>query len=143
MKFTEDDILNMMLEIFRNICKFYKDGNVPRYFIPKLNLLEEYSKEIKKAFVEKLKALANLQSLPFSICQNSSKPFVDIYQGPILFHQQFLKTAIYLRKPLFYNLWYLYNEKSIKIKASVTTRINQSFCMNCMLHFYLNSWREP
>lgn len=68
MKFTEDDILNMMLEIFRNICKFYKDGNVPRYFIPKLNLLEEYSKEIKKAFVEKLKALANLQSLPFSIC---------------------------------------------------------------------------
>ena len=53
---------------FRNICKFYKDGNVPRYFIPKLNLLEEYSKEIKKAFVEKLKAQANLQSLPFSIC---------------------------------------------------------------------------
>lgn len=68
MEFTEDDILNMMLEIFRNLYKFYKDGNVPRYFIPKLNLLEEYSKEIKKAFVEKLKALANLQSLPFSIC---------------------------------------------------------------------------
>ena len=66
MEFTEDGILNMMLEIFRNLHKFYKDGNVPRYFIPKLNLLEEYSKEVKRVKLQQfLKTAIYLRNASF------------------------------------------------------------------------------
>ena len=89
------------------------------YFVPELNLLKQYSKTLKKIFIEKLKALANLQSLSFFICQNSSKPFLDTNQGPIIssYFSQPFHTTIYLKQPSFYNIWYLYNEKIHKNKG--------------------------
>ena len=40
--FTEDDILSMMVDVFSYLLACYEDRNVPMYFIPELNLLEQY-----------------------------------------------------------------------------------------------------
>ena len=84
MEFTEVDTLNMILEIFSNLYKNYNNGNLSMYFIPELNLVKQYSKTVKNVFIKKLKALANIQSPSFFICQNSSKPFLDTNQGLII-----------------------------------------------------------
>ena len=125
MEFTEDDTLNMILQIFSNFYQSYNNGSLFMYFIPELNLLNEYSKTVKKVFIQKLKALANLQSLSFFICQNSSKPFLDTKEGPVIISSFFyiaFDTDIYLRQPSFYNLWYLYN---IKIQKNKDFRNNE------------------
>ena len=41
--FTENDLLSMMVDIFSYLLICYEDRNIPMYFIPKLNLLEQYS----------------------------------------------------------------------------------------------------
>ena len=53
--FTEDDILPMIVDIFGYLQKCYEERNIPLYFIPDLNLLEEYSKTKEE------KLLTNLQ----------------------------------------------------------------------------------
>ena len=42
-RFTEDDILSMMVEVFSYLLTCYEDRNIPMYFIPELNLIEQYS----------------------------------------------------------------------------------------------------
>ena len=66
--FTEDDTLNMMLQPFSNLYKYYKEGVVPMYFIPELNLLDQYLETVTQVLFAELKTLADLLSLSFSIC---------------------------------------------------------------------------
>ena len=53
--FTEDDILPMIVDVFGYLQKCYEERNIPLYFIPDLNLLDEYSKTKEE------KLLRNLQ----------------------------------------------------------------------------------
>ena len=69
-EFTEDDILNMMLQLFQNLYKYCKDGVVPMYFIPEVNLLDQYSEKFDEAFITRIQAFGNLQSLSLSICKH-------------------------------------------------------------------------
>ena len=57
----------MMLQLFSNLHKYYKEGVVPRYFIPEVNLLDEYLETFKEVFFAELKTLEDLQSLPSTI----------------------------------------------------------------------------
>ena len=40
--FTENDLLSMMVDVFSYLLACYEDRNIPMYFIPELNLLEQY-----------------------------------------------------------------------------------------------------
>lgn len=66
-----------MLQLFSNLYEYYKEGMVPMNFIPEVNILDQYSGTVKEVFFAELKTLANLQSLPLSICQYSSEPFYE------------------------------------------------------------------
>ena len=74
-EFTEDDILNMMLQLFQNLYKYCKDGVVPMYFIPEVNLLDQYSEKFDEAFITRIQAFGNLQSLSLSICKHFKEQF--------------------------------------------------------------------
>ena len=51
---TEDDILPMIVDVFGYLQKCCEERNVPNYFIPELNLLEEYSKTKEKKLLNNL-----------------------------------------------------------------------------------------
>ena len=46
--FTEDNILSMIIEIFNYLKKYFVEDNIPNYFIPKMNILEQYSQTVEK-----------------------------------------------------------------------------------------------
>lgn len=66
-----------MLQLLSNLYEYYKEGMVPMNFIPEVNILDQFSGTVKEVFFAELKTLANLQSLPSSICQYSSEPFYE------------------------------------------------------------------
>ena len=111
-EFTEDGILEIILQLFINLYEYYKDGVLPMYFIPEVNLPDQYSKMEKENVITELKALTNLQSLSSFISKNSSKPFRQIVSPYIGFTS--ISSTIYssdLMQPSYCNLRYLYNEK--------------------------------
>ena len=119
-KFTEDDILNMMLQLFSNLYKYYKEGVVPMYFIPELNLLDQYLETVTEVLFAELKTLADLQSLSFSICQHSSEPlseFRDLFEDRSWIHFNDNLDFPLCLHPSNCNLWYLYKAKIEKHKG--------------------------
>ena len=42
--FSEDLLINMIIDVFSCLLKWYENKNVPMYFMPEMNLLEQYSK---------------------------------------------------------------------------------------------------
>ena len=111
-EFTEDGILEMILQLFINLYEYYKEGVLPMYFIPEVNLLAQYSKTEQENIITELKALANLQSLSSSICKNSSKPFCQISVPYIHFTLTSCSTCSSdFMQSSYCNLRYLYGEK--------------------------------
>ena len=108
--FTEDDILPMIVDVFEFLHKCYEETNVPMYFIPELNLLEEYSKTKKekllnhlqgqtkqeystkhkvegnvlakaeKKLISEIRKLTNMESLAKLICERYRYPFAPVVQ---------------------------------------------------------------
>ena len=135
-EFTEDGILEMVLQLFINLYEYYKEGVLPMYFIPEVNLLAQYSKTEQENIITELKALADLQSLSSSICKNSSKPFCQISVPYISLSIPALLVAVILCNHLTVIFGIYMVKKFIKIKELLTMRINWSSSMNCMLLFY-------
>ena len=74
-KFTENNMLSMILEIFSYLKKYFEKNNVPNYFIPEMNILEQYSQTLKKdsinsvKLIDDLAVLTNKTSLIKYICE--------------------------------------------------------------------------
>ena len=99
--FTEDDLLTMMVDIFRCLLNFYEKRNVRMYFIPELNVLEQYSQTKKSEFSERppeslsqqryvaevndllgeIKNLTTLASLASFVCKKIKFPFGPLVQS--------------------------------------------------------------
>ena len=85
-KFTEDNILSMILEIFNYLKNCFEKNNIPNYFIPEMNILEQYSQTVKKhsinsdKLIDELAVLANKTFLIEYICET----FNDIPFSPII-----------------------------------------------------------
>lgn len=85
-KFTENNMLSMILEIFSYLKKYFEKNNVPNYFIPEMNILEQYSQTLKKDSINSIKliddlaVLTNKTSLIKYICET----FNDIPFFPII-----------------------------------------------------------
>ena len=105
-EFTEDDILDMMLQLFCNLYEYCKDGVVPMYFIPEVNLLDQYSEIAEGGFITILQARTNLQSLSLSICEHFQEPFSS---AAIFCSSHYLQ-------PSYFGLPYLYREKILENK---------------------------
>ena len=63
-KFTEDNIISMISKVFICLEKYFKENKIHNYFIPEMNILEQYSKEDRNKFktleiLKELKILAN------------------------------------------------------------------------------------
>ena len=108
--FTEDDILPMIVDVFEFLLKCYEERNVPMYFIPELNLLEEYSKtkkekllnhlqdqtkqehstkhkvegdlfvQAEKKIISEIRKFTNMKSLAKLICERYRYPFAPVVQ---------------------------------------------------------------
>ena len=108
--FTEDNILPMIVDVFEFLHKCYEETNVPMYFIPELNLLDEYSKTKKekllnhlqgqtkqeystkhkvegnmlakaeKKLISEIRKLTNMESLAKLICERYRYPFAPVVQ---------------------------------------------------------------
>ena len=99
--FTEDDLLTMMVDIFRCLLNFYEKRNVRKYFIPELNVLDQYSQTKKLEFSERpsenlsqqryvaevndllgeIKNLTTLASLASFVCKKIKFPFGPLVQS--------------------------------------------------------------
>ena len=53
--FSEDLLIDMIIDVFSCLLKFYENKNVPMYFIPEMNLLEQYSKTKQERLLHHLK----------------------------------------------------------------------------------------
>ena len=87
-KFTEDNILSMILEIFSYLKNCFEKNNIPNYFIPEMNILEQYSQTVKKDSINSDKligALAELTNKTFLI-KYICETFNDIPFSPIIFN---------------------------------------------------------
>ena len=82
--FTEDNILSMIVEIFSYLKRYFEKDNIPNYFIPEMNILEQYSQIVKKnsinsdKLIEEVTRLANKKSLIQYICETFKIPFSPI-----------------------------------------------------------------
>ena len=82
--FTEDNILSMIVEIFNYLKKYFVEDNIPNYFIPKMNILEQYSQTVEKDSVnsdklnEELTMLTNKTFLIQLICRAFNTPLSPI-----------------------------------------------------------------
>ena len=118
-EFTEDDILDVMLKLLINIYEYYKKGVLPMFFIPEVNLLDQYTKTETENVITELKALANLHSLSSYICTNSLEPFLekfftleDTYYSSFESRVKSVQSKYNSRVKISYcNLRYLYSEK--------------------------------
>ena len=100
----------MIVDVFEFLHKCYEETNVPMYFIPELNLLEEYSKTKKekllnhlqgqtkqeystkhkvggnmlakaeKKLISEIRKLTNMESLAKLICERYRYPFAPVVQ---------------------------------------------------------------
>ena len=84
-KFTENNMLSMILEIFSSLKKYFEKNNIPNYFIPEMNILEQYSKTLKTDSINSIKliddfaVLTSKTSLVKYICETFNKiPFSPI-----------------------------------------------------------------
>ena len=88
--FKENDILGMMNEVFLYMSKCYEKKHLPMYFIPRINLLEQYQPVTthKEEFVEildqKLRQLSDKKSMMIIVVKNFDEIFEHIK------NQQFL-----------------------------------------------------
>ena len=111
-EFTEDCILEMIMQLFIYLYEYYKEGVLPMYFIPEVNILAQYSKTEKENVITELKALTNLQPLSSSIIKNSSKPFHQISVPYIRFtFNSCSSCSSNFMQSSYCNLCYLYSEK--------------------------------
>ena len=118
-EFTEDDILDVMLKLFSDVYEYYKKGVLPMYFIPEVNLLDQYTKTENENVITEVKAVANLQSLSSFICTNSLEPFREkfftladpYYISPHRRLNLMCRGSNSRVKISYYNLQYLYSEK--------------------------------
>ena len=82
--FTEENILSMIVEIFSYLKKYFEEDNIPNYFIPEMNILEQYSQTVEKdsmktdKLIEKLTNLTNKTFLIQYICGTFNTPFSPI-----------------------------------------------------------------
>ena len=78
--FTEDNILSMIVEIFSYLKRYLEKDNIPNYFIPEMNILEQFSQTMKKnsinsdKLIEEVTRLTNKTSLIQYICETFSIP---------------------------------------------------------------------
>ena len=129
-EFTEDGILEMIMRLFIDLREYYKEGVVPMYFIPEVNLLAQYSKTEKENVITELKALTNSQSLSYSICKNSSEPFDPISDPRFQFSFTFNFSSSCSRDLIqssYCNLRYLYSEKIHQNKSITDNGDNKEF----------------
>ena len=81
-RFTGDNILSMIVEVFSYLKEYFKNDNIPNYFIPEMNILEQYSKTMKKdsriQLIGELERLTNKTFLINCICETFKNPFSPI-----------------------------------------------------------------
>ena len=117
-EFTEDDILDMMLQLFYNLHEYCKDGVLPMYFIPEVNLLDQYPGKSEGVFITRLQTFTNLQSLSIFICEHFQEPFSSKFHPDILRFDDSANLCLsnYLH-PSYFGLPYLYREKVLENKG--------------------------
>ena len=90
------------------------------YFIPEVNILDQYSEAVKEVFFAELENLVNLQSLSSSICQHSSEPFSEfsgLFRNSDLISFNDNVDFPLCSHPTNCHLWHLYKEKIQKNKG--------------------------
>ena len=97
--FRENDILGMMNEVFLCMSKFYEKKHLSMYFIPGINLLEQYQPVTthKEEFVEifqKLRQLSDKKSMMIIIVKNFDNIFDDMSRQISLNHNYQIKDRI-------------------------------------------------
>ena len=53
--YSEDDIIDMIIDVFLYLSKCYENKNIAMYFVPEMNLLEQYSKTKQEKLMYNLK----------------------------------------------------------------------------------------
>ena len=54
--YSEDDIIDMIIDVFLYLSKCYENKNIAMYFVPEMNLLEQYSKTKQEKLMYNLKS---------------------------------------------------------------------------------------
>lgn len=117
-EFTEDDILEMVLQLFCNFYKYCKEKVVPMYFIPEVNILDQYPEIIEGVLIKRLKSFTNLQSLSLSICEHFQDQFSKEFDpDSFQFLDSFLHYSSICLQPSYFGLPYLCREKCLENKG--------------------------
>ena len=137
-QFTEDHILEMVLELFENLYKYYIKGVVPMYFNQEVNIIDQYPETEKCDVIIKLKPLTNLESLSSLISEISEKSFRSFENSFAVFEWGFPDIHTSLNGDPFYpNLHYLCSEKIYQNKGITNNEDKLEFLHELYLNFLL------
>ena len=136
-QFREDDILEMVLELFESLYKYFIKGVVPMYFNQEVNILDQYPETVKSDTIEHLKPMTNLESLSSLISENSEKAFVN-FDLFFVFKWGFpdIHTTL-IGNPFYPDVHYLCSEKIFQNKGITNNEDKLEFLHELYLNFLL------